>query len=483
MATFLKSTLFVLALAVLVPSTTGLAQGPAGRGGANRAPAAPGPWFNVPLPPPFGHAPAVMVGVRPPRPVVLPPGEPAAPEFVGTTIRADLDAIVGFAKESRTTKEIGSGQIWGRITGFPSSTKTVKWAADQFRKAGIADVKLQPITQEANASFWLPLSWEVRLLARSRRSGPAAPMWCSNRPCRSSPSEVAVGHDDGAARLRRRGESGRARAHRRQGQDCRAATCRRATWCSSADRRVARAGSDEARGGRRVQHHAATRQRARAGLQQLRRSVLQPRRPRRLLPRERARPASQRRRAGKLRAQINLKTETRSNLKAENGVAVIPGRRTRRNHHRQRAYRRWFDGAGDNADGLAVLIALASHFAKPENRPERTLVFIASAGHHSPGLNGPRNFIAMNADLAKKAIMMLNLEHVAQRNFSPSTRRRRRRLPRGDCGLGRGAHRAGCDQRSPFVHGLLHQGVARYGVNFVSTRRKWQAARPAALHR
>ena len=80
----------------------------------------------------------------------------------------------------------------------------------------------------------------------------------------------------------------------------------------------------------------------------------------------------------------------------------------------------WFDGAGDNADGLAVLVALARHFAKPENRPERTLVFVASAGHHSPGMNGPRNFIAANPDLAKRAVMMVNIEHVAQRNFSPA---------------------------------------------------------------
>ena len=67
-----------------------------------------------------------------------------------------------------------------------------------------------------------------------------------------------------------------------------------------------------------------------------------------------------------------------------NGVAVIRGSDSQEaivlNAHADG----WFDAAGDNADGLSVLLALARHFAKPENRPERTLVFVASAGHHSP---------------------------------------------------------------------------------------------------
>src|SRR5262245_59949650 len=121
---------------------------------------AAGPWFGVPLPPKLGGVPAVLVGPRGVRPAIVPQGEAGYREFEGKTIRADLETIVGFAKESRTTKEIGSGQLWGRVTGFPSSSKTINWAADQFRKAGIKDVKIQPMMQEANARLVLPLSWE-----------------------------------------------------------------------------------------------------------------------------------------------------------------------------------------------------------------------------------------------------------------------------------------------------------------------------------
>src|SRR4029453_2498424 len=124
-----------------------------------------GPWFGRSAPPGPGTEPAVIVGQRAPHPVTLPAGEPASPELSGTAIRADLERIVGFSKESRATKEVGSGQLWGRISGLPSSAKTVDWFAEQFKKAGIADVRVQPMTMDAQSSFWLPQSWEVKLLA------------------------------------------------------------------------------------------------------------------------------------------------------------------------------------------------------------------------------------------------------------------------------------------------------------------------------
>ena len=74
----------------------------------------------------------------------------------------------------------------------------------------------------------------------------------------------------------------------------------------------------------------------------------------------------------------------------------------------------WFDAAGDNGDGLAVVIALAKHFAKPANMPERTLVFVASGGHHSTGLNGPANLVRMNPALTGKTVLVVNLEHISQ---------------------------------------------------------------------
>jgi hypothetical protein len=171
----------------------------------------------------------------------------------------------------------------------------------------------------------------------------------------------------------------------------------------------------------------------------------------------------------KLRAQLTLKTQAFTNLKGENAVAVIPGSgSTGETVLIDTHVDAWFDGAGDNADGLSVTMALARHFAKPENRQPRTLVFIASAGHHSPGLSGVRNFLAMNPELAKPAVLMVNVEHVAQRNFSAA------RTTAGDgyrqfiADTGEAPIYAGVTNRSPFVDTLFQQGVTRYGTNFVS---------------
>jgi hypothetical protein len=176
----------------------------------------------------------------------------------------------------------------------------------------------------------------------------------------------------------------------------------------------------------------------------------------------------------KVRVQISLKTETRTNLKAENAVAVIPGGNEEviiLNAHADA----WFDGAGDNADGLSVLMALARHFAKPANRPDRTLVLVASAGHHSPGINGPRNFVAMNPDLAKRAVMMVNIEHVAQRNFSPARSEAEDGYREAVADSGEAPIVAGISNGAPFLNRLVQDGVSRYGTNFISEESTMQS--------
>ena len=99
-----------------------------------------------------------------------------------------------------------------------------------------------------------------------------------------------------------------------------------------------------------------------------------------------------RERAATLRLSITLDTEMRQGLQGHNTIGIVPGRRTDEivivNAHADG----WFDAAGDNGDGLAVLVALARHFAKAPP-PERTLLFVASGGHHGAGMNGPGNLV------------------------------------------------------------------------------------------
>ena len=123
-----------------------------------------GPWFGVTLPPGFVPHALEVIRERPAAPAVVPSGERSYRELSGSSIWSDLERIIDFSTESRSLREVGDGQLWERISGFPSGVKTIDWAVDEFRAAGISNVELQRFEQDDGASICLPLSWEVRLL-------------------------------------------------------------------------------------------------------------------------------------------------------------------------------------------------------------------------------------------------------------------------------------------------------------------------------
>ncbi|HEX8027606.1 MAG TPA: M28 family peptidase [Vicinamibacterales bacterium] len=462
------------ALIVATGMVLAAATAAAGQDEAARRPAATrkdGPWFGVMLPPRADAAPAVKVGARPPRPIAA---DTSTPEFNGATIKADVDAIVGFSKRARASKEIGNGQMWGRISGFPSSDQTVEWAVDQFKKAGITDVKTQPISQDEKSSLWLPLSWRVTVLADPAFGAgsadvvlesalPVSPSAVSGGTMTAplvyvgaaSPAvlqhidvkgKIAVqlivpqGHmlfergavDSRAEELVKRGAVGVFNLVRLPGNElsrdfsdcgnpCFNIGGRDGLFLESILDRAAQAGAHDT-----------------------------------------------------VRARIDLQTQTYRGLKATNGVAVIRGTLDEvivLNAHVDG----WFDGAGDNGDGLGVLVALARHFAKPANKPQRTIAFVASAGHHTPGINGPRSFLAANPELAKKAVMLVNIEHVAQRNFSPARTTSADGYREAVADSGEAPIAVGVTNNSPFLQELIDGGPARFGVNFISERSTFQS--------
>jgi len=428
-----------------------------------------GPWFGLSLPPAPGKDPAVVVGDRAPRPVSMAP-DPQSPELSAAVIRADLTTIVGFSKKSRAEREVGSGQLWGRISGLPSGDHVTEWASDQFRKAGIAEVKLQPIKQDANARFWFPLSWEVKLIG-----DPAFGAGSSDVVLQSAipvvPSEIPGGTlsaplvfvgSGGPALIDHIDVKGKIAVQLTVPQGH--MLFERGAVTSQAQELFKRGavavftllrlpgnelGRDFSNCGGPCFNIGG-----RDGL--FVESVLNE--------------AARRHVTSPVRAQLSLKTETRTNLSARNAVAVVPGRRTDETVIIDAHADAWFDGAGDNADGLSVMLALAKHFAKPQNRPERTLVFIASAGHHTPGINGPRAFMAANPELASKAILMLNIEHVAQRNFSPARSTFEDGYRQAMADSGEAPTYAGVSNSAPFLDALFEEGVTRFGVNFISSK-------------
>ena len=370
---------------------------------------------------------------------------------------------------------MGSAQIYGRISGFPSGAKTAAWSADQFRRAGIADVKVQSIAQDPGSAFWMPLSWEVKVLGDAafgagstdivlESAMPLAPTEIPGGQLTAPLVYVGNGSPEVLSHIDVKGKIAVQlvipQAHMVFERDsvvpqAQALMKRGAVAVLNLMRQP---GNEKARdfsncGGPCVNiggHDGHFLE-----------NVL-----------ERAAAAGV---ADKVRAQITLKTETRRDLKAGNAVAVIPGSASEEVIILNAHYDGWFDGAGDNADGLSVLMALARHFAKPEHKPRRTIVLVASAGHHSPGINGPRGFVTANPALAAKAVLMLNIEHVAQRNFSPSRNVAADGYREAIADSGEAPITPGITNRSPFLNSLFDQGVLRYGVNFVSDRSAMQS--------
>ncbi len=423
-------------------------------------------WFGLALPPPLGQPPAVLIGNRGPRPVMPPAGDPQVTELTAASIRSDLEAIVGFSASSRRDREIGNGQLWGRITGFPSGERTVAWAAEQFRQAGIEDVRVQTFAQDEGASLWLPLSWEVRLMGETG-FGPGSADVVLESAMPVGPGGIDAGTLTAPLVFVGSANESLQRQVDVEGKIAVQLVIPQAHMVFERDPVVPRARALFERGAVAVLNllRQPGNERARDFSNCGGPCFNIGGRDGRFV--ERALDAAAK--AGQtVRATLTLQSETRRGLAAQNAVAAIPGRRPSESIIVNAHADAWFDGAGDNADGLAVMIALARHFAREANRPERTLVFVASAGHHTPGLNGPRAFVAANAGLARAAVMVLNIEHVAQRNFSMARSVAADGYREAIADSGEAPIVAGVTNRSPLLDTLFAEGVERYGVNFVS---------------
>ena len=77
----------------------------------------------------------------------------------------------------------------------------------------------------------------------------------------------------------------------------------------------------------------------------------------------------------------------------------------------------FFEGAMDNASGMATMVALAEHYAKiPKNQRRRTMTFFTTSAHHSPsGNNASIRWIHNNMkQMWSKTALLVNCEHTAQ---------------------------------------------------------------------
>ena len=114
-----------------------------------------------------------------------------------------------------------------------------------------------------------------------------------------------------------------------------------------------------------------------------------------------------------LRARLTL-TGTKKRGTTSNVVGTIPGKTDDviiiGSHHDAP-----FVGGTEDASGIAVVLALARHFSQlPPKSLEKTLVFVASAGHFF-GSIGTDTFIEKHRhDILKRTVAEVHVEHVAR---------------------------------------------------------------------
>jgi hypothetical protein len=407
-------------------------------------------WLGVPLPDGLGdpHKPILDVSARKPAAAVVPAGEEGNRDLAGAAIRKDLEAIVGFARADRARGE----KAWGRITGFRAADETHAWVLQQFKAAGLRDAETQTYT--ATQATWYPKQWSVKVIAGSfagdgardvvlESAFPTSGSQLSGGPLTAPvvfvgattdaalpgvdvKSRVAVQtlHPQAGAFSERTRTTERARELAKRGAVAVLNVVEQAGNMhvrdfSNCGVPCFNLGSDDGRFLKAVIDGASA-----AG------------------------------RAADLRIAISLNTQMLDGPKGHNTIGIARGRRDDERVIVNAHADGWFDAAGDNGDGLAVLIALARHFSKPQHQPERTLLFVASGGHHGGGMNGPGNLVTMNGPLLKNAVLVLNLEHLAQLQFENDPFRVNGvEQPMG----------FGISNEAPAIADVARRGMRRYG--------------------
>ncbi len=405
-------------------------------------PAARPAWFGL-VPPNALVDPEIRPSAAIP-PAVVPAGEETRGALGGARIRQSVEQVIRFADDMHNQ----GNQMWGRITGFPSEAAAADWVKGEFQAAGLTGIAVQ--TYPATGDFWWPKSWDARVLADPAYGDlsidvqlvSAIPV---SRSFISGAIEAPVVFAGEAGAVSTEGVSGRiaiqhtrpstgAYSDRTKVRESSAALIKAGavavvTW-------VEQAGNmhvfDFGQCGGPCFNIGG------ADGKFLTDAVM----------------AAKEKGAPDVRMSLKLDAENRTGLTGRNVIGMLKGKSDEIivvNAHLDS----WFNGAGDNADGVGVMVALARYFGRLATPPDRTLLFVGSGGHHSSGMNGPGSLVTMNADLLKKAVLVVNLEHLAQFQIQA--------VPFWQADVSEQPKSFGVSNMSPFLVSTVKSAAQRYG--------------------
>lgn len=305
--------------------------------------------------------------------------------------------VVEQALISRRYRDTVHPKFWGRITGTSSDHESAEWLAAKFKTAGLSDVRIQPLDLEPQ---WMPHTWEVVVTGAGKavRLESAQPFYGANALPAGGVDVEAVyaglgSEADFAGKdviskavfvfnqtgLRNEGAVRRADA---KGAavifevDMLPGNMRYQAYPSGTQAPAFTVGGDEGYAAREVIA---------------------------------AMPAGH---AARVKASFEMRRVP--NLKTSLVWGTLPGATDETIYliaHRDG----WFDAAGDNASGVASIVALAEYYAKvPRAERRRTMVFVGLDGHHNSGAGagvGRRWMWDNRKTLLPKTALMINAEH------------------------------------------------------------------------
>lgn len=312
--------------------------------------------------------------------------------------------VVEQANISRRFRDQGHPQYWGRIIGSSADAESADWLASKFREIGLSDVRIQslPIPKPV----WEPLQpWDIVASGNGKTLH-----LTSAQPPYESPATSAEGMDLEAVYAGTGSEADfQGREVRGKAVVVYSVPLPSAPWQTAQSEGVYRRAEDKGAaallvilalpGNFRVQGYPTRGKIPTFALGMEDGYAL-----RDLIGKA---PAAQ-----PVRIKGRFETKMVSGLKSATVWGTLPGATDETIYvmaHRDG----WFDGAGDNASGVATMIGLAEFYAKmPKPQRRRTLIFLGVSGHHGPSMSS-QDLLARRGELFAKTALLLNAEHTS----------------------------------------------------------------------